>query len=54
MNKSNYGPWLVVVGKLNGKPVDYALQVDAGSAREARAKAKDLGYTGIGKAWSAS
>ena len=49
-NASDYGPWIVQVKTLDGKPVNYACNVEAGSASEARDKARKLGYGGVGNA----
>ena len=42
----DFGPWVVDVETLNGKPIDYAVSVDAGSANEALGKVRDMGYGG--------
>ena len=42
----DFGPWVVDVETLNGKPIDAAVSVDAGSANEALGKVRDMGYGG--------
>lgn len=42
----DFGPWVVDVETHNGKPIDAAVSVEAGSANEALGKVRDMGYEG--------